>query len=137
MGNLLDKKKLLERDELLTEKVEFENGNYVYVRQMTGHERDVFERSLYVMDGINKPTTRLDDFRAKLAVVTVCDEDGKLLLDSKDYLLLSNAMSAAKLEKIVNVAQKLNAITEADKEALVKNSDAGQPGSSSLDSVES
>jgi hypothetical protein len=137
MGNLLDKKKLLERDELLTEKVEFENGNYVYVRQMTGHERDVFERSLYVMDGNNKPTTRLDDFRAKLAVVTVCDEDGKLLLDSKDYLLLSNAMSAAKLEKIVNVAQKLNAITEADKEALVKNSDAGQPGSSSLDSVES
>jgi hypothetical protein len=137
MGNLLDKKKLLERDELLTEKVEFENGNYVYVRQMTGHERDVFERSLYVMDGNNKPTTKLDDFRAKLAVVTVCDEDGKLLLDPKDYLLLSNAMSAAKLEKIVNAAQKLNAITEADKEALVKNSDAGQPGSSSLGSVES
>jgi hypothetical protein len=136
MGNLLDKKKLLERDELLTEKVEFENGDYVYVRQMTGHERDVFERSLYVMDEKGKPTTKLDDFRAKLAVVTICDEEGKLLLDPKDFLLLSNAMSAAKLEKVVNAAQKLNAISEADKEALVKNSDAGQPGNSSSASAE-
>jgi hypothetical protein len=136
MGNLLNKQKLLERDELLTEKVEFENGDYVYVRQMTGHERDVFERSLYVMDANNKPTTKLDDFRAKLAVVTICDEEGKLLLDSKDFLLLSNSMSAAKLEKIINAAQKINAISEADKEALVKNSGAVLDGNSNLNSVE-
>jgi hypothetical protein len=45
-------------------------------------------------------------------------------------------MSAAKLEKIINVAQEINAITEADKEALVKNSDAGQPGNSSSASAE-
>lgn len=132
---LMDKKRLLEREKLQTEKVEFENGDFVYVRQMTGHERDVFERSLYTMDKDNKPTTRLEDFRAKLAVVTMCDEEGKLLLSAADYAQLSNAMSAARLERIVNAAQKLNAITEADKEALVKNSEAVQDGNSSSDSV--
>jgi len=110
MGNLLDKSKLLEREKLQVEKVEFENGDFVYVRQMTGHERDVFERSLYVMDANNKPTTKLEDFRAKLAVVTLCDETGKSLLEPRDFMALSNAMSASKLEKIVNAAQKLNAI---------------------------
>lgn len=136
MGNLLDKSKLLEREKLQVEKVEFENGDFVYVRQMTGHERDVFERSLYVMDANNKPTTKLEDFRAKLAVVTLCDEAGKSLLEPKDFMALSNAMSAAKLEKIVNAAQKLNAITEADKEELVKNSDAVPDGNSNSDFAE-
>jgi len=130
MGNLLDKSKLLEREKLQVEKVEFENGDFVYVRQMTGHERDVFERSLYVMDANNKPTTKLEDFRAKLAVVTLCDETGKSLLEPRDFMALSNAMSASKLEKIVNAAQKLNAITEADKEELVKNSSAAPDGNS-------
>jgi hypothetical protein len=31
-------------------------------------------------------------------------------------------MSAKRLEKIINVSQKLNAITEEDKEEIVKNS---------------
>ncbi len=136
MGNLLNKAKLLEREKLQVEKVEFENGDYVYVRQMTGHERDVFERSLYVMDKDNKPTTKLEDFRAKLAVVTLCDEEGKSLLQPTDYILLSNSMSAAHLEKIVNVAQKLNAITEADKEGLVKNSVADPENNSNSGSAE-
>ena len=45
-------------------------------------------------------------------------------------------MSAKRLEKIINVAQKLNAITEEDKEALVKNSEAVLDGNSNSDSVE-
>jgi hypothetical protein len=45
-------------------------------------------------------------------------------------------MSAAKLEKIVNVAQRLNAISQQDKEALVKNSKPGLEDSSSSGSVE-
>jgi hypothetical protein len=58
------------------------------------------------------------------------------LLEPKDFMALSNAMSAAKLEKIVNAAQKLNAITEADKEELVKNSDAVSDGNSNSDFAE-
>ena len=120
---LLDRKKLLTKEDFKVEKVDLGDGDFVYVRQMSGRERDRFEQSLI----IEKPGSKegfekaLDDFRAKLAVVTVCDEKGNLLLQPKDAPTLSQSMSAAKLERIVNVAQRLNKISEEDKEQLVKN----------------
>jgi hypothetical protein len=70
-----------------------------------------------------------------LAVCTLCDEQGNALLLPGDYPALSQAMSAAKLEKIVTEAQKLNKISEEDKEALVKNSEAVPDGNSISDSA--
>jgi hypothetical protein len=127
MGQLLGKAELLQKEKLQIEKVEFDNGDYVYVRQMTGHERDMFEQSMLRKnrDGKGNVTsveTIMDDFRSKLAAITLCDEEGKSLLDAIDYKVLSNSMSAKRLEKIINVSQKLNAITEEDKEEIVKNS---------------
>ena len=141
MGNLLDRKKLLEKEKLEIVKVEFENEDFVYVRQMTGHERDVFEQSLLKKNRDNKGTVigyeqSTEDFSAKLAVVTLCDEKGEALLKPTDYGVLSLSMSAKRLEKIVNEAQKLNAITEEDKEILVKNSEVGPADNSISDSVE-
>jgi len=138
MGNLLDRKKLLQREVLEVVKIEFETGDFVYVRQMTGRERDNFEQSLIKENkkaegGYEKV---LGDFRAKLAVNVICDDKGDLLLEPGDYPTLSSSMSASHLEKIVNEAQKLNAISSEDKEKLIKNSDAGQAGNSSSDSVE-
>lgn len=126
MGNLLNKEMLLARDTLKVVKVEFEDGNFVYVRQMTGRERDIFEQSIMrakknAKGHVETYETVLEDFRAKLAVVTVCDEKGELLLSPGDVSTLSKNMSAAKLEKIINEAQKINAITEEDKEDLIKN----------------
>ena len=141
MGELLNRTKLLEREDLQIEKVEFENGDFVFVRQMTGHERDTFEQSLLKKKRDNKGTIigyeqATEDFRAKLAVVTMCNEKGDLLLQAADYMLLSNSMSAKRLEKIINVAQGLNAISEEDKENLVKNSEVGLADNSNFDSVE-
>ena len=141
MGNLLDRRTLLEKEKMEVVKVEFEDGNFVYVRQMTGHERDLFEQSLLKKNRDNKGTIigyeqSTEDFRAKLAVVTICDEGGNTILQPNDYGVLSRSMSAKKLEKIVNEAQKLNAITEEAKEDIVKNSDAVQDGNSISDSVE-
>jgi len=132
---LLDRKKLLEKEKLEVEKVDLTKDEFIYVRQMTGAERDMFERSLYVVDKDNKVSTRLENFRAKLAVCTVCDEKGTLLLLPEDVNTLSRSMSAAKLEKIVNAAQKLNKITEKDKEGLIKNSLVGPADNFSSDSV--
>ena len=141
MGNLLNRETLLKRDELKTEKVEFENGDFVYVRQMTGRERDNFEQSLVKesQDAKGNITYErsLSDFRAKLAVCTVCKENGDPIFLPGDYGALSKNISAAKLEKIVNVAQRLNRITDEDKEALVKNSDAVQDGNFNSNSAES
>lgn len=121
---LLDRNSLLKKEELKTEKVDLGNGSYVYVRQMTGRERDRFEQSM-MKEVRNKGKVNyersLEDFRAKLAVQTLCDEKGNNLLQPNDYEALSTNMSAAKLEKIVNIAQELNKISEEDKEALVKN----------------
>lgn len=137
MGQL-NRELLLKKEELEIVKVDLGKGEFVHVRQMTGRERDTFERSLLREDqnAENGYARALEDFRAKLAVMTLCDEKGNLLLKPEDFLVLSQNMSAARLEKIVDTAQKLNKITEEDKENIVKNSGAGQAGSSSSDSVE-
>jgi len=108
---------------------------------MTGHERDVFEQSLVkkIRDKKGVVTSyeqATEDFRAKLAVMTLCDESGAPILESKDYPLLSRNMSAKRLETIINKAQELNKISEEDKEELVKNSSAVQEDGFSSDSVE-
>jgi len=121
---VLTRESLLEKEILEVVKVDLDNNQIVYVRQMTGHERDKFESLLVTK--VKKGKTfdfeqNLEDFRAKLAVSCLCDEEGALLLKSEDYKTLSQNMSAFRLEKIVNVAQKINKISDEDKEELIKN----------------
>lgn len=124
----LNRAALLQKEELEKVKVDLGKDTFVYVRQMTGREKNNWEVSL-VKEGKDAKGNAtyeksLEDFRAKLAVCTVCDEDGKLVFLPDDYTLLSKNMSAARLEKIADAASILNAITEKDKEDLVKNSKA-------------
>jgi len=122
---LLNREALLAKQELEIKKVILGKDEVVFVRQMTGRERDTFEQSL--LKKVKKPNgvviyeQSLTDFRAKLAVNTLCDESGKPLLEPTDYELLSKNMSAYRLEQIVNAAQSINAISEEDKVGLVKN----------------
>lgn len=138
--NLLNRSALLAKENLKVVQVDLGNDEFVYVRQMTGRERDKFEQSFIKEktkeDGSVDYERKLDDFRAKLAVYTICDESGKLILGYDDYELLSTNMSAARLEKIITEAQKLNKITDTDKKNLTKNSDAGVADNSNSGSVE-
>lgn len=123
---LLSRAQLLTKEELKREKVVLDEATdeYVFVRQMTGHEKSVWELSQVQKSGLGRKATydvTLDDYRAKLAVVCVCDDEGALLFAPEDYKTLSLNISAAKLEKIVDAAQRLNAITEEDREEIVKN----------------
>lgn len=140
----LSKMQLFAKDTLKTEKVILETRvinpvmvvggkklpaeteeDYVFVRQMTGHEKNIWEMSQLKQSGAGKTTqynVTLDEYKAKLAVCCVCDEKGELLFEQEDYKKLSNNISAAKLEKIVDVAQRLNTITEEDREVITKNS---------------
>jgi len=137
---ILDRESLLLKQVLAIEKVELGEGAYVFVRQMTGRERDQWEQSLMkevkTKKGMGEFVRSLEDFRAKLAVHTVCDEHGVNLLKPNDAALLSMNMGAARLELIVNKAQELNKITEEDKEDLVKNLERGQSEDSTSDSPE-
>jgi len=136
MGKLLDRKKLLAKEECKIERVELENGDHVFVRQMSGRDRDRWESSILkkvTKDNVVTMEQNLEDFRAKLAVATVCDEAGNLLLLPEDVPILSQNMTARSLETIVTAAQKLNKITEEDKENLTKNSEADPAGNSTSD----
>lgn len=139
---LLTREDLLTKEKLDIVKVELGEGKFVFVRQMTGRERDQFEQSMLKKHRDAKGNVLsyeqvTEDFRAKLAVCTVCDEEGKLLLRTTDIAALSSNMSAKTLETIITKAQELNKITEEDKENLVKNSEVGQADNSPSDSVES
>jgi len=131
----LNRDALLQKEELQIERVDLDKGAFVFVRQMTGRERDRFDQSLMqeVKDRSGNKTyeRNLSDFRAKLAVSTLCDDKGVNLLTHEDIATLSQNMSAARLEKIVTKAQELNKITEEDKENLVKNSE-GDPVADSI-----
>jgi hypothetical protein len=135
----LGRKALLQKQLLKREKVEFEDGDFVFVTEMTGRGRDNFEQSL-VHKLVNEKgeTTfeqRTEDFRAKLAVQTVCEEDGALVFLPEDWDELSQNMGASRLEKIVEVANRLNAISKKDQDDLVKNLKPGPENNSSSGSV--
>lgn len=107
------KSQILAFDDLERVQVNVERwGVSVFVRTMTGSERDRFEAE-YRRD-------ELKDFRAKLAVFTVCDVCGELLFTPADIPALA-AKSASALQQIFDVALKLNAITKGDVEELEKN----------------
>lgn len=123
---LLGRGDLLKKEELKKEKVVLDaaTDSYVFVRQMTAHEKNNWEVSQMKKVGSGKKASydvNLDDFNAKLAVNCVCDEKGDLLFTMEDAPKLSKNMSAFTLEKIVEKARELNGISDKDKEEMVKN----------------
>ncbi len=122
---LLTRDMLLAKQKLRIEKVDLGNDEYVYVREMTGQDRDNFDQMVMTIqdDGTGEKVVRsLDDFRAKLAVCTICDEEGNLLLKPDDYKALSKNISAARLDKIATKAQELSRISKQDVDDMLKNS---------------
>ena len=90
----------------------------VYVKGMTGAERDKFESSLVVLRGKSQ-TLNMANIRAKLASLTICDENGKRLFSEQDVQVLSQK-SASALQRVFVVAQKLSRIGDEDIEELAE-----------------
>jgi hypothetical protein len=135
MGKL-DRNALLKKEELVIEKVPLGKGDYVYVREMFAWEAGLYEAAI-TQEVVDEKTGEVSykrdpaNFRAKLAVFTVCDEKGALLLQPEDAEALSRSIGARKLNKIADVALKLNNMAENAPEALVKNSEGGTAADSS------
>ena len=134
---LLSREQLLTKEKLDVTKIEFEKGEGVYVRQLTGRERDTFEQSIISFDKKGNVERKTQDFRAKLAVCTVCVAEGDLLFKPEDAEMLSMNISAARLEEIVKVAQKINGMSSEDVEELTKKSKGGRTASSTSGSAKS
>jgi len=116
----------LKRDDILkvqdiqTELVHVpEWGGDVYVKGLDGTERDLFEASFVENRGKGNTRIKLENIRAKLVALTACDENGERLFASKDAEALGKK-SAAALQRVFEVAQRLSGLTPDDVEELKK-----------------
>jgi len=138
---LLSRGELLQPDEIKIEPVYVDEENYVYVREMSAKGKDNFEQSLTKEvrqeDGSIDFQSDPQDYRAKLLVNTVCDDQGNLLLTYEDVQALSENKGARKIEKLVNKASSLNAVSKQDRDDMVKNSEADKTAGSNSDSAKS
>lgn len=99
-----------------------ELGGFVYVKGMTGAERDEFEKSCRDVKGRLRGNTR-----ARLAVRTVINEDGSRVFSDDDIQTVGR-IRVDVLQKIFNLAQKLSGISDADVEELGGDSDDPEAG---------
>lgn len=131
---MLSREEILGLDDLVREPVvipEWKNET-LFVRVMSGTERDLFEAEM-LRDPEADPATRMQNLRARLAVLTVCDAEGKSLFFLSDVEALGKKSSRA-LDRIFEVARRLNALTPEEVDTLAKNSNDvpnGAPGSAS------
>jgi hypothetical protein len=104
----------------------------VLVGVMLGHERDKFEVEYQRAREGKSP----NGIRAWLAAATLVDERGKRLFTPSDVTALARK-SSIPLDRIWDVATRINGLTQKDVEALQKNSPAAPSGDSGSSSQES
>ncbi|MFG1873393.1 hypothetical protein ACGFIV_00970 [Sphaerisporangium sp. NPDC049003] len=92
-------------------------GGKVRVRGLQGTERDRFEASL--LD--SKGRAKIENARAKLAQLCLVDPKTGQLLFSKEQIAALGRKSAAALQRVFELAQKLSGLTDEDMEELEGN----------------
>ena len=127
--NILTKEQILEAQDMTIEKVDVSKwwGEPVFVRALSGAERDEFEQeSLEAPVDIGdtpddaKRKVNMRNFRARLAVKTICDESGTRLFTDAEADALG-AKNAKPLDLIFDVAQRLSGFRKEDVDELTKN----------------
>lgn len=119
MSELLNRDAILGADDLQTEDVPVpEWGGAVRVRTFTGEDRDTWEQSLVDIEtGERKPQ---HNFRAHLVALTAIDDAGNRLFTTEDVAALG-AKSGIALDRVWEVAMRLNGLTEDAVEELTGN----------------
>ena len=93
-------------------------GGVIWVRTLTGKERDAFEQRCQDQkrgDGI-----LIAGLKAQLAALTIVDENGDRLFEDGDADEL-NTKSAAAIDRVWQVASRLNGLAPGDVEELAGN----------------
>lgn len=98
-------------------------GGEVRLRSMSGSERDAYEDSLTNQVG-NKQVVNARNARAKLVALCAVDENGKLLF-GKDTVIKLGTKNSGALQRLFDVACRMNGFTEDDVKELEGNSDGG------------
>ena len=115
---MLDKKAILNSDDLPKQEVHCELwGGSVWIRTMSGEERDDFEQSCVAKKG---KEMNLKNIRARLCVFCICNEKGERLFDARDIEALGKK-SSKMLDLCFTKAQELNGLTEQAVDELAGN----------------
>ena len=130
---ILTREAILNANDVRTETVSCpEWGGDVIVRALTAGERDKWEASLYSTQKRGNSfevVAHRDNIRAKFVAASVVDESGKLLFSVGDIDALTRK-SAAPMDRLFAVAQRLSGMTNEDVEELEKNLKSGQDDTS-------
>lgn len=120
MSKILSKDDILNVNDIYIEEVLVpEWGGSVYVKTLSGEERDIVEASILEFSANGQPKKmKTEKMRATLAVVGICDEKGNHVFDQKDIPALAKKSSAA-LDRVVAAIQKLAGMSPADVESLL------------------
>lgn len=114
---------ILNADDLPIERVELPAwGGHVYIRTLTGKERDFYEMSC--LTGKDS----MQNMRAKLVALTACTEDRKPIFTPEQIKELGKK-SCVELDRCFEVAQRINRLRAEDVEGLIKNFIGDQNGS--------
>lgn len=105
-------------------------GVTVYVRPMSASDRDAWDIEQYeAMDAVRSRGGKyLGQFRSRLLVRCLCDENGAALFTPADIPAL-DAKSAAVLDRLYVVAQRVNGLGAKEVAALAGESAAAPSGS--------
>jgi len=114
---MLSRQAILEANDLKTETVSVpEWGGEVFVRTMTGTERDRYECEAAAALKANRKI----NLRATVVARVVVDANGQRIFQDEDIPILGSK-SASALERVYSVAARLARITEEDVKELEKN----------------
>jgi hypothetical protein len=128
----LTKAEILTKQDLKTEDVFIPEWDaWITVRSMSASQRDKFEAGTIERNG-KEVRTNLENIRARLCVLCMVGEDGEQLFDEADDHALG-LKSAAALQRVFEVAQRLNGMREEDVNELAANFPADQNGDSPSD----
>lgn len=123
MSELLSREQIFSVVDFTTEDVEVpEWGGVVRVAGLTGYERDRLEASVVGKTG---KALNLANFRARLCALAIVDDSGTRVFSDMDVSGLG-AKSAAALERVFSVAQRLSGLSDEDVENLTGESEPGQ-----------
>lgn len=138
MNKVLSMNDILGVNDLIVEKLFIpEWKGHVFVRTLTGKERDDIETHMFQSRGKDS-TVNFTNLRALMVAHTlVTDETGtKRLFKGKkfdEYVTALGGKSAKALDRIFAKAQELSGMRKDDVEELTKNSEEGQSDDSTSD----
>jgi hypothetical protein len=118
----LDRKSILAADDVRKEKVAVpEWKGDVYLRVLTGTDRDRFEESY--------ADQKMKAFRIRFLLLALCDEDGERLFSDDEADILGKKSSVV-INRLFEAGWKLNAFTQEAVDALGEGSETAQSGGS-------